>query len=405
MTDAAPCAVLSPPRRQKGGAGAWLLVLLVLAVGGWFWWHKPAQTGAGKAGARPDEALPVGVAPVVARTVPLEVRALGTVTAAQTVTVQARLDGRLEALGFEEGQPVKRGQMLAQLDARAAQAAVEQMRGQVRRDEALLENARRDLKRYRQLQEVDSISAQQVDTQAAKVREYEGVVQAGRAQLKEAEVLLSHTRITSPIDGVAGLRQVDVGNMVRSSDANGIVVVTQLQPIDVRFSLPEADLPQLQRARAQGVPAVTVWDRDERTLLATGTLAAVDNRINAETGTLALKARFDNADGALFPNQFVNVRLALGERPHAVLVPSAAVVPGRGGNFVYVVTDEGTAVRTQDVVTDGEAGEFTLIREGVQAGQEVVVDGLDRLRDGAAIRRIVRDAPAEDAPPPADAQP
>ncbi|MBO7411883.1 MAG: efflux RND transporter periplasmic adaptor subunit, partial [Ottowia sp.] len=382
MTDAAPCAVLSPPRRQKGGAGAWLLVLLVLAVGGWFWWHKPAQTGAGSAGARPDEALPVGVAPVVARTVPLEVRALGTVTAAQTVTVQARLDGRLEALGFEEGQPVKRGQMLAQLDARAAQAAVEQMRGQVRRDEALLENARRDLKRYRQLQEVDSISAQQVDTQAAKVREYEGAVQAGRAQLKEAEVLLSHTRITSPIDGVAGLRQVDVGNMVRSSDANGIVVVTQLQPIDVRFSLPEADLPQLQRARAQGVPAVTVWDRDERTLLATGTLAAVDNRINAETGTLALKARFDNADGALFPNQFVNVRLALGERPHAVLVPSAAVVPGRGGNFVYVVTDEGTAVRTQDVVTDGEAGEFTLIREGVQAGQEVVVDGLDRLRDG-----------------------
>lgn len=405
MTDAAPCAVLSPPRRQKGGAGAWLLVLLVLAVGGWFWWHKPAQTGAGKPGARADEALPVGVAPVVARTVPLEVRALGTVTAAQTVTVQARLDGRLEALGFEEGQPVKRGQMLAQLDARAAQAAVEQMRGQVRRDEALLENARRDLKRYRQLQEVDSISAQQVDTQAAKVREYEGTVQAGRAQLKEAEVLLSHTRITSPIDGVAGLRQVDVGNMVRSSDANGIVVVTQLQPIDVRFSLPEADLPQLQRARAQGVPAVTVWDRDERTLLATGTLAAVDNRINAETGTLALKARFDNADGALFPNQFVNVRLALGERPHAVLVPSAAVVPGRGGNFVYVVTDEGTAVRTQDVVTDGEAGEFTLIREGVQAGQEVVVDGLDRLRDGAAIRRIVRDAPAEDAPPPADAQP
>ena len=399
MNRAAPPALASP-RRQTGGVGAWFVVLLVLALGAWFWWHKPAQHGAGKPGARPDEALPVGVAAVVARTVPLEVRALGTVTPANTVTVQARLDGRLEALGFEEGQPVKRGQMLAQLDARAAQAAVEQMRGQVRRDEALLENARRDLKRYRQLQEVDSISAQQVDTQAAKVREYEGTVQAGRAQLKEAEVLLSHTRITSPIDGVAGLRQVDVGNMVRASDANGIVVVTQLQPIDVRFSLPEADLPQLQRARAQGVPSVTVWDRDERTLLATGTLAAVDNRIDANTGTLALKARFDNADGALFPNQFVNVHLALGERPHAVLVPTAAVVPGRKGNFVYVLTPEGTAVRTQDVVTDGESGDYTLIREGLQAGQEVVVDGLDRQRDGAPIRRIVREA-AEDAPPAA----
>ncbi|MBR4736356.1 MAG: biotin/lipoyl-binding protein, partial [Rhodocyclaceae bacterium] len=169
MNRAAPPALASP-RRQTGGAGAWFVVLLVLALGAWLWWHKPAQNGAGRPGARTDEALPVGVAAVVARTVPLEVRALGTVTPANTVTVQARLDGRLEALGFEEGQPVKRGQMLAQLDARAAQAAVEQMRGQVRRDEALLENARRDLKRYRQLQEVDSISAQQVDTQAAKVR-------------------------------------------------------------------------------------------------------------------------------------------------------------------------------------------------------------------------------------------
>lgn len=399
MNRAAPPALASP-RRQTGGVGAWFVVLLVLALGAWLWWHKPAQNGAGRPGGRTDEALPVGVAAVVARTVPLEVRALGTVTPANTVTVQARLDGRLEALGFEEGQPVKRGQMLAQLDARAAQAAVEQMRGQVRRDEALLENARRDLKRYRQLQEVDSISAQQVDTQAAKVREYEGTVQAGRAQLKEAEVLLSHTRITSPIDGVAGLRQVDVGNMVRASDANGIVVVTQLQPIDVRFSLPEADLPQLQRARAQGVPSVTVWDREDRTLLATGTLAAVDNRIDANTGTLALKARFDNTDGALFPNQFVNVHLALGEMPQALLVPTAAVVPGRKGNFVYVLTPEGTAVRTQDVVTDGESGDYTLIREGLQAGQEVVVDGLDRLRDGAPIRRIVREA-AEDAPPAA----
>ncbi|WP_199101783.1 MdtA/MuxA family multidrug efflux RND transporter periplasmic adaptor subunit [Aquitalea sp. ASV11] len=367
------------------------LLLLALAAGGWWWSsHRSAapDAAAPKRGGGP---VAVAVAPVMQQDAPLQLGALGTVTATNTVTVHSRVDGQLMALHFEEGQLVQKGQLLAELDPRPFQAALTQAEGQLMRDQALLQNARLDLTRYQQLLAQNSIAKQQVDTQQALVAQYQGTVKLDQGAVATARLQLDYSRITAPLSGRVGLRQVDLGNIVHSSDSNGVVVITQTQPINVLFAVPETSLGQVLAAAraAKGKLQVEAWDRDNRHKLADGELLAIDNQLSTTTGTVNLKARFANADAVLFPNQFVNVHLQLGDQPDAIVVPSVALQQGKVGSYVYTVNPDQT-VSISKVKTGAVSGDNTLIEEGVKPGQKVVVDGLDKLREGAQIKVIDR---------------
>ena len=311
--------------------------------------------------------------------------ALGTVTARNTVTVKPRVDGQLVRINFREGERVKAGEVLAEIDPRPFQAQLDQVSGQLARDQALLANARLDLERYRGLLAKDSIAKQQVDVQEAQVRQYEGVVKADQALVDSAQLQLSFTKVTAPLAGRLGLRQVDVGNMVRSSDAAGLVVITQTQPINVLFTIPSDNLsPVVSRLRAGESLTVEAFERDGKAKLATGHLQTVDNQIDTATGTVKLKAEFANADDRLFPNQFVNVRLRVETRKEALLIPLAALQRGTKGSFVYVVGPE-SAVSVRPVVPGPASGDVVAIEQGLSAGEQVVTDGLDKLREGAKV--------------------
>lgn len=367
------------------------LLLLALAAGGWWWSsHRSAapDAAAPKRGGGP---VAVAVAPVMQQDAPLQLGALGTVTATNTVTVHSRVDGQLMALHFEEGQLVQKGQLLAELDPRPFQAALTQAEGQLMHDQALLQNARLDLTRYQQLLAQNSIAKQQVDTQQALVAQYQGTVKLDQGAVATARLQLDYSRITAPLSGRVGLRQVDLGNIVHSSDSNGVVVITQTQPINVLFAVPETSLGQVLAAAraAKGKLQVEAWDRDNRHKLADGELLAIDNQLSTTTGTVNLKARFANADAALFPNQFVNVHLQLGDQPDAIVVPSVALQQGKVGSYVYTVNPDQT-VSISKVKTGAVSGDNTIIEEGVKPGQKVVVDGLDKLREGAQIKVIDR---------------
>ena len=367
------------------------LLLLALAAGGWWWSsHRSAapDAAAPKRGGGP---VAVAVAPVMQQDAPLQLGALGTVTATNTVTVHSRVDGQLMALHFEEGQLVQKGQLLAELDPRPFQAALTQAEGQLMRDQALLQNARLDLTRYQQLLAQNSIAKQQVDTQQALVAQYQGTVKLDQGAVATARLQLDYSRITAPLSGRVGLRQVDLGNIVHSGDSNGVVVITQTQPINVLFAVPETSLGQVLTAAraAKGKLQVEAWDRDNRHKLADGELLAIDNQLSTTTGTVNLKARFANADAALFPNQFVNVHLQLGDQPDAIVVPSVALQQGKVGSYVYTVNPDQT-VSISKVKTGAVSGDNTIIEEGVKPGQKVVVDGLDKLREGAQIKVIDR---------------
>ncbi|QBJ78313.1 MdtA/MuxA family multidrug efflux RND transporter periplasmic adaptor subunit [Aquitalea sp. USM4] len=367
------------------------LLLLALAAGGWWWSsHRSAapDAAAPKRGGGP---VAVAVAPVMQQDAPLQLEALGTVTATNTVTVHSRVDGQLMALHFEEGQLVQKGQLLAELDPRPFQAALTQAEGQLMRDQALLQNARLDLTRYQQLLAQNSIAKQQVDTQQALVAQYQGTVKLDQGAVATARLQLDYSRITAPLSGRVGLRQVDLGNIVHSSDSNGVVVITQTQPINVLFAVPETSLGQVLAAAraAKGKLQVEAWDRDNRHKLADGELLAIDNQLSTTTGTVNLKARFANADAVLFPNQFVNVHLQLGDQPDAIVVPSVALQQGKVGSYVYTVNPDQT-VSISKVKTGAVSGDNTIIEEGVKPGQKVVVDGLDKLREGAQIKVIDR---------------
>src|SRR3954465_9443262 len=313
------------------------------------------------------------------------VNGLGTVTPLRTVTVRTRVDGELVRILFQEGELVKEGQLLAEIDARAFQVQLQQAQGQLARDRALLENARLDLERYKTLFQQDSIAKQQVDTQASLVRQYQGAVTVDQSQIESAKLQLAYTKITAPISGRIGLRLVDAGNMVRSGDQNGLVVITQLQPVAGVYPVPQDLLPQLMK-RLQGAEAITVeaWDRDQKAKLAEGTLASADNQVDPQTGTVKLKAQFANDDSALFPNQFVNVRMKLDTLRGAVIVPSAAVQRGAQGMFVYVVRPDNT-VALRNVKLGPLDGQRQAIADGLAAGELVVTDGTDRLRPGAPV--------------------
>jgi len=380
---------------NKSRTWPWLLFVAVAAGGGWYAWQKYTDATPSDAVKAADKkaafakggGAPIPVVGVPAQRADLDVylTGLGTVTPLRTVTVKSRAEGQLMRVLFQEGQLVKEGQLLAEIDARAYEAQVKQSEGQLARDQALLANARLDVQRYRLLLTQDSIAKQQVDAQEALVRQYEGTVRVGQGQLENARLQLSYTRITAPITGRAGLRLVDQGNIVRAGDATGIVVITQLTPISVLYTLPQDNLPAvLKRQKDDKEVPVEAWDRELKVKLATGSLAAVDNLVDTTTGTVKLKASFANADGALFPNQFVNVRMKLETLAGQTVIPASAIQRGSQGIFVYVVKDDNRV--TARAVKLGQAdGPRTAIAEGLAPGEMVVVDGIDRLREGAAV--------------------
>jgi len=369
------------------------LLLLVVAAIAWLVLRPSAKQGGpgGRAGGRPPMAamanlpVPVRIATAAQQDIDIFLRSLGTVTAYNTVTVRSRVSGELVDVAFQEGQQVKAGDLLAQVDPRAFQVALDQARGTQMQNLAQLENARRDLQRYQALFKQDSIARQQVDTQAALVRQYEGTVKSDQANVDNAKLQLDYARITAPISGRLGLRQVDRGNLVSSSDTNGLVVITQTQPISVVFTLPETQLPEVRAELAAGKTlTVDAYDRADTRRIATGKLETLDNQIDVATGTLKLKARFDNADDALFPNQFVNVRLHVLTRKDVTAIPTAAVQQGSAGAFVFLVQDDNTIAVRQVKLGAINSG-MVAVNEGLKPGDRVVTEGTDRLRAGAKV--------------------
>ncbi|WP_082054319.1 MdtA/MuxA family multidrug efflux RND transporter periplasmic adaptor subunit [Methyloterricola oryzae] len=348
-------------------------------------------TGQVKRGGSSGE-VPISTAVAVRGNLPLHLDGLGTVTAINTVTIRSRVDGELLRVHFTEGQPVHKGELLAEIDPRPFEAQLAQAEGQLARDEALLDNARADLQRYQTLLLQDSISNQQVAGQAALVRQYEAAARVDKGQIAAIKLQLAYCRITSPVDGRAGLRLVDPGNVVKTNDANGLVVISQTQPIAAVFTLSEEKLPQVMRQLNEGSKlSVDAYDRKGTNLLAVGSLLAVDNQIDVTTGTVKLKALFPNADGVLFANQFVNVRMNLSPHRDVVLIPSAAVQRGSQGEFAYVVGGK-SKVRLQLLKLGPSEGQRVAVLEGLDPGDEVVIEGSDRLRDGQSVRVVAASA-------------
>ncbi len=329
--------------------------------------------------------VPVAATQVRARDVSLYLVGLGSVTPINTVTVKSRVDGQLMRLAFQEGQLVSSGDLLAEIDPRPFQVQLEQADGQLARDQALLRNAQLDLARYRLLVEQDSIPRQQLDTQESLVHQYEAALKSDQAAVDNARLQLVYCRITAPIGGRVGLRLVDPGNIVHASDTNGLVVITQLQPIAVIFTIPEDNIPSvLERLKRGARLPVEAYDREQRRRLAVGSLLTVDNQIDPTTGTVKLKAVFPNADHGLFASQFVNARLLLDVKRAATVVAAAAVQRGARGAFVYVVKPEGT-VEARLVTVGVTDGDDVSIETGLRVGEQVVLDGADRLRDGSKV--------------------
>ncbi|AOI81998.1 MdtA/MuxA family multidrug efflux RND transporter periplasmic adaptor subunit [Burkholderia cepacia] len=398
--DPASPAARRPRRTLMAGA------LAVVVIGGLLWWHPwnrtpaagSAATGAGASAAgggghrgRGGPAAmanipqPVQVATATQGEMPIVLSALGTVTPLANVTVKTQLSGYLQSVSFQEGQIVRKGDVLAQIDPRPYQVALENAEGTHARDAALLATARLDLKRYQTLLSQDSIASQTVDTQASLVKQYEGAVKTDQAAIDSAKLNLTYARITAPVSGRVGLRQVDPGNYVTPGDTNGIVVITQLQPMSVIFTTSEDNLPQiLKQVNAGQKLSVTAYNRNNTVPLETGSLATLDNQIDTSTGTVKLRANFDNKEGMLFPNQFVNTRLLVDVMRNATIVPTSAVLTGSIGQFVYVVKPDNT-VTVRKVTVGPVDGERTSIVSGVSLGERVVTDGSDRLREGAKI--------------------
>ncbi|MBK4130467.1 MdtA/MuxA family multidrug efflux RND transporter periplasmic adaptor subunit [Klebsiella michiganensis] len=383
----------------------WAAVLVVAIVAGaayWFWQGReaansgaPTATGArqqGPGGGRPGRfgaaLAPVQAATATSEAVPRYLSGLGTVTAANTVTVRSRVDGQLLAIHFTEGQQVKAGDLLAEIDPSQFKVALAQAEGQLAKDRATLANARRDLARYQQLVKTNLVSRQELDTQQSLVSETQGTIKADEAAVASAQLQLNWSRITAPIDGRVGLKQVDIGNQIASGDTTGIVVLTQTHPIDVVFTLPENQIATVVQAQKAGKKLVVeAWDRTNKQKISEGSLLSLDNQIDVTTGTIKLKARFTNQDDALFPNQFVNARMLVDTEQNAVVIPTAALQMGNEGHFVWVLNDENKV--SKHTVTPGIQDSLkVVINAGLSAGDRVVTDGIDRLTEGAKVEVV-----------------
>jgi len=387
---AAPAQTAAPPDARSGRRSMLLLGLVLLVVAGLAAWvilragHQPAATGRFQS-AGP---MPVGTAKVDKGDMPVALSGLGTVTPLATVTVKTQINGQLIDVAFKEGQLVAKGDVLAQIDPRPYQVALAQAEGQLAKDQALLKNAELDFARYKTLVAQNSVARQTADTQAALVQQDLGTVQTDQAQVDTQKLNLTYCRIVAPVGGRVGLRQVDPGNYVQTSDAGGIVVITQLQPISVIFTLPEDNLPAvMKRLNAGATLAATAFDRTGATKLGAGTLATVDNQIDPTTGTVKLRAIFDNPDQLLFPNQFVNIGLLVNTLHDTSIVPLAAIQRGAPGTFVYLVKPDDT-VAAQPVTLGPGDTQNVAVTKGLTQGDAVVTDGADRLKDGAKVRLV-----------------
>ena len=395
-----------PAPRSRGGY--WLLTLLIaagLAGGGWYLWnqHRTAQApkvaSAGRGAAPPQ---PVGFAIADKGDIRIVLNELGTVTSLDTVTVQTQIAGQLQEIGYKEGQVVKKGDFLAQIDPRPYIAALEQAQGTLAKDQGLLAQAQTNLKRYQTLGRQDSIAQQQLDDQRFLVQQYIGTVQTDQGVVDNAKLNLEYCRIVSPLDGQVGLRLVDLGNYVtpNTTTTTGLVVIAQIQPISVVFAVPEDSLPDvIQRVRSGASLEVEAYDRANVRLLATGTLSALDSQISTTTGTLNLRAIFANPDEMLYPNQFVNARLLVNTMRDAVRVPVPAIQRGEPGTFVYLINPDNT-VSVRVVKAGPIDGGFQAVLSGLNPGDKVVTDGTDRLKDGAAVTLPAAKSARENRNPP-----
>jgi membrane fusion protein, multidrug efflux system len=378
-----------------------LVLIGAIGIGIWYQWFRNSTpptaadntsakggapgSGGGRFGADPNRVQPVSAVPAKLGDINIVQTGLGTVAALKVATVKARVDGLLQSTAFQEGTIVKAGQVLAEIDPQPLKVALSQVEGQLARDQAQLANARLDLERYRTLLAQDSIAKQQLDAQEALVKQFEGTVKVDQAQVDNAKLQLSYTRITAPISGRLGLRQMDAGNIIRASDTTGLVVITQVDPITVVFTIPQDNLPRvLKQLKAGAKLAVDAWDRDQKNKLASGFLLSSDNQIDTTTGTIKMKAQFPNPDGLLFPNQFVNVRMVVDTKTGATIIPMAAIQRGARGTIAYVVKEDKT-ISMRPITLGPVENDMVAIDGSIAPGELVVVDGIDRLREGAKV--------------------
>lgn len=370
-------------------AGLLIIGLVVYAFQG----KKGASGQANPTASQPSHSheatvIPISAAKVTVQDIPVYQESLGTVTSLKSVTVKSRVDGELINVAFKEGQIVKAGDLLAEIDARPYEIQLQQAEGQLVRDEALLNNAKADLSRYQTLLRQDSISAQQAVTQQALVKQYQGTVAIDRAMLANAKLQLSFTKIKAPISGRLGLRLVDQGNLIHASDVNGLVVITQMQPIAVVFTIPEDALAAVMaNVKRQTTPMVYALDRSGKTQLAEGRLLAIDNQIDVNTGTVKLKSQFDNTDGGLFANQFVTIKLLTDTLKSVTAIPGTALQSGVSGAFVYVIQEDQT-VTQRPVKLGPRQDKLVAILAGLQSNEQVVIDGADKLKEGQKVKLI-----------------
>lgn len=376
-----------------------IFIAVIIAAGaGWYFYsqHNQANTTPNKANskpsARPNRVLaPVQFANAQEKIVPRYLSGLGTVQAANMVTVTSRVEGQLMSLHFVEGQQVKAGDLLAEIDPRPFEVQLAQAEGQLAKDKATLANARLDLNRYQKLAGTKVISQQELDNQKSLVLQSEGSIKADQAAVDSAKLQLNYSKITAPISGRVGLKQVDVGNFISAGTTTPIVVITQTQPADVLFALPEGDIPAIQKAQSSGQPVIVeAWDRNNIAMISEGYLLSTDNQIDAATGTLKMKARFTNDAQSLFPNQFVNIKMQIETLQNAVVIPTAALQMGNEGHYVWVLSDD-NRVSKQSVTVGMQDSKQVVIESGLAADTKVITDGVDRLTDGTSVEVVNSD--------------
>ena len=392
----APPADPAAAAPRQGSGWVWFLVLCTLGAGGYFatpyvrprlepWIQSWTGKGQGPAKGPPVREIPVVTANVREGDMDLYLNGLGTVTAFYTVTLRSRVDGELLKVHFSEGQMVQQGDLLAEIDPRPYQVQLDEAEGQLAKDRAALEVAKLDLKRYSSLRSGGTITQQELDAQNALVKQSQATLAVDQAQVDNANLQLTYSRITAPLSGRIGLRMVDPGNMVKANDATGLATITQLQPIALVFTVPQDDIVRVQQSmQSRKKLEVEAWDRDMQNKLGTGVLSAIDNQVDQTTGTLRLKAIFDNKDEMLFPNQFVNARLLVATKYNAVIIPAAAVQRGPDSTFVYVVKDDST-VELRKIALGPAEGNETSVESGLSPREVVVTDGIDKLQPGSKV--------------------